>query len=185
MKKIGSLALCLICTLTFTACEADKVANPKPSDIETFNIDDQGAIGSDDAGGIVADTGEAVSYTPLPPGEETADGVILNVRPTEDLPEKIKVCASDNFAGEVANGEFQCNNQALVDCGSELSEPQKAATLKYANEKLRTYTLWGCSLDEAQDLSVHFYTIEGQSLKIFNLAVKKAGGEAEAAALMQ
>ena len=179
MASLLKMSLVLLLA-SHLSCEADSMSNPKPSDIENFSGSGS-SIGTGDAEGGVPVGEEAVAYTPLSPGEETAEGVVLYVRPAEDLPNKIKECAVGAVAGEVIDGEFRCNTQSLVDCLTELSEPQKAATLKYANDKLRTYSLWGCSIDAASDLAVHFYTIEGQSLKIFNLAVRKASSEPEAA----
>ncbi len=162
---IGAVLLFLV------GCRANNTENPAPpesSDIVGASIEEPNV-----------EEPPKNQNTPetLPTGEETPEGVVLNVVSPEVVPEKIKECIDQNVAGEVQEGLFVCNEQSLISC-NDLVEAQKKAALDYANEKLPGYNLWGCSVDIEDTPYLHYYMEEGVSLKIFNLAVKKIDAEA-------
>ena len=156
------------------ACEAEKKENPTPPPSATILNNDNGIGGPNDPGNGDA-VGEQPNPEPVetpPTGEETEEGVVLNVIAPEETPAKIKECIDQGVAGEVVNGQFTCNQQNLIVC-NDLVEAQKKAALDYANANLVGYNLWGCSLGEDESPFLHYYMEEGVSLKVFNLAVKK------------
>ncbi|NRA68356.1 MAG: hypothetical protein HRU19_27980 [Pseudobacteriovorax sp.] len=162
----------LICLGFIGACKADNTDNPDPSKF----VGSQQPVtpGEEDVVADVPGADEVTPFEPVAPGEVTEDGVVLNVVPVADLPQKIRECAEQNVAGEVIEGLFSCNTQTLVDCATDLNEPQKKATLDYANVNLPGYSLWGCSSDLENNLAIHFFRVDGVSLKVFNLSVKRS-----------
>ena len=168
MKLASTVVTVLgMATLLFWGCESENKENPEPPGDTILNESDAVAVQPEGPS-------EPTEVPDIPVATENEEGVItLNVVPNDQLPARLKTCLDQGVAGEVTNGSFACNQQAVQDC-NELSDGQKLAAKTYSDENIPGYGLWACSVDADENPNLHFYNIEGVALKIFNLAVQKA-----------
>ncbi|SMF62110.1 hypothetical protein [Pseudobacteriovorax antillogorgiicola] len=176
MKPVTAISWIACLCIAAMSCESQNAENPTaPNDEILVNGGDAVGVQPENPG----ENPDAQDPSPpempdIPVASEDEEGVItLNVVPGEQLPDRLKTCLDQGVAGEVTNGSFACNQQALVVC-NDLSEGQKLAAKTYSEENIPDYALWGCSVTADETPMLHFYMTDGVSLKIFNLAVQKA-----------
>lgn len=171
------LSRTIIIAMTFlglVACDSENKENPTAPGDDVVIVSDSDALGAQPEETAVEEEIEI----PAPVTEDEEGVISLNTVPGEQLPTKLAACVNDGTAGSVVEGSFTCNDQPLSEC-NDLDQDQKRAAKAYLEAEKAGYNIWGCSISEDESPVLHLYSLEGEALRVFNLALQKAVPEVD------